>query len=42
MSTVPETPSPKGWDIADASQVQWVPWGASGNARANILAQADG
>jgi uncharacterized protein len=42
MSTVPETPSLKGWDIADASQVQWVPWGASGNARAKILAQADG
>ena len=37
-----ETPSLEGWDIADASQVPWVPWGEHGNARAKILAQADG
>ena len=42
MSAFPESPSLDGWDMADASQVPWVPWGEGGKARAKILAQADG
>lgn len=30
------------WDIARAADVEWVPWGSQGNAKAKILAQADG
>ena len=32
----------QGWDIADAATVLWVPWGSSGDARAKVLATADG
>jgi quercetin dioxygenase-like cupin family protein len=31
-----------GWDIADADDVDWAPWGARGDARAKLLASADG
>ena len=31
-----------GWDIAHGAETEWVPWGSDGNARAQILANADG
>jgi quercetin dioxygenase-like cupin family protein len=31
-----------GWDIARFDDVGWVPWGSGGNARAKLLAVADG
>jgi quercetin dioxygenase-like cupin family protein len=31
-----------GWDIASADSVPWVPWGSQGDARAKVLAAADG
>jgi hypothetical protein len=31
-----------GWDITDANDVEWAPWGARGDARAKLLASADG
>lgn len=37
-----ETPSLEKWDITRASQVDWVPWGEKGDARAKVLGQADG
>jgi quercetin dioxygenase-like cupin family protein len=34
--------SPDGWDIGSFEQIDWVPWGAGGNARAKVLGSADG
>ena len=31
-----------GWDIANAADVDWAPWGARGDARAKLIASADG
>jgi uncharacterized protein len=31
-----------GWDITRAANVEWVPWGQDGNARAKVLGTADG
>lgn len=31
-----------GWDIARAVDVDWAPWGGSGDARAKLLANGDG
>ena len=31
-----------GWDIARLDEIDWMPWGSSGNARAKVLAAADG
>jgi hypothetical protein len=31
-----------GWDIANPNDVAWAPWGARGDARAKLLATADG
>jgi len=32
-----------GWDIASAGALEWVPWaGSAGEARAKVLANADG
>jgi quercetin dioxygenase-like cupin family protein len=35
-------PSPEGWSITAADEVEWVPWGPDGDARAKVLAGADG
>ena len=32
----------EGWDIATFADAAWVPWGSHGNARAKVLAAADG
>jgi quercetin dioxygenase-like cupin family protein len=31
-----------GWDIAHAAEVEWAPWGSGGDAKARLLASADG
>lgn len=31
-----------GWNIAQADDVAWTPWGSGDNARAKILGSADG
>ena len=31
-----------GWAIARTTDVDWVPWGSRGDARAKVLAEADG
>jgi hypothetical protein len=31
-----------GWDIANAADVDWAPWGIRGDARAKLMASADG
>jgi quercetin dioxygenase-like cupin family protein len=31
-----------GWAIARTAEVEWVPWGSGGDARAKVLAEADG
>lgn len=31
-----------GWDIANATEVDWAPWGPRGDARARLLVSADG
>jgi quercetin dioxygenase-like cupin family protein len=35
-------PSLEGWDINKIGDVDWVPWGSSGNAQGKILGTADG
>jgi hypothetical protein len=35
-------PSLDGWDITRAAEVDWMPWGEHGDARAKILGSADG
>lgn len=30
------------WDIRHAADVDWIPWGEGGKARAKILGEADG
>ena len=32
----------EGWGIGAAAEAEWVPWGSSGDARAKVVAQADG
>jgi hypothetical protein len=36
------TESLEGWNIVKADDVEWTPWGQSGNARAKVLGVADG
>ena len=31
-----------GWDIAKLDDLEWMPWGSHGNAKAKLLATADG
>ena len=31
-----------GWDITNAADVEWAPWGPHGDAKAKLLASADG
>jgi quercetin dioxygenase-like cupin family protein len=31
-----------GWDIGAFADVEWSPWGSSGDARAKVLANGDG
>jgi quercetin dioxygenase-like cupin family protein len=31
-----------GWDIGQFDDMEWSPWGSSGNARAKVLATGDG
>jgi quercetin dioxygenase-like cupin family protein len=31
-----------GWDIGHADELDWIPWGSRGDARAKILGSADG
>jgi quercetin dioxygenase-like cupin family protein len=31
-----------GWDLGRFDDIDWVPWGSAGNARAKVLAVADG
>jgi quercetin dioxygenase-like cupin family protein len=31
-----------GWDIANATDVGWAPWGSRGDAKAKLIASADG
>jgi anti-sigma factor ChrR (cupin superfamily) len=40
--TTNDAPPAEGWDICHQADVEWTPWGANGDARAKILAQADG
>jgi uncharacterized protein len=35
-------PSLDGWDIGKLAEIDWVPWGSKGDARAKILANGDG
>lgn len=35
-------PSLDGWDIRQALDQDWIPWGSQGNAKAKVLAEADG
>ena len=35
-------PSLEGWNINKIGDVDWVPWGSSGNAQGKILGTADG
>jgi quercetin dioxygenase-like cupin family protein len=35
-------PSLDGWDIARSDELEWVPWGSRGDARAKVLGSADG
>ncbi len=35
-------PSLEGWDIRRDCDVDWIPWGPTGDARAKILGVADG
>ena len=35
-------PSLAGWAIGNTAEVDWVPWGSRGDARAKVLADADG
>ncbi len=32
----------EGWDIGSFDAVEWAAWGSGGNARAKVLASADG
>lgn len=32
----------EGWDIKKFEEVEWVPWGSKGDARAKVLASGDG
>lgn len=32
----------EGWDLAAFDELEWEPWGSSGNARAKVLGSADG
>ncbi len=32
----------EGWDIARGADTEWTPWGSDGNARAKVLASANG
>jgi uncharacterized protein len=32
----------EGWDLGVFDQLEWSPWGSTGNARAKVLANADG
>jgi quercetin dioxygenase-like cupin family protein len=41
MTTTTTPPSLEGWDITRAADVEWVPWGQGGNARAKVLGNAD-
>jgi uncharacterized protein len=40
--TSDHAPSPDGWDICHRADVEWTPWGVNSDARAKILAEADG
>jgi hypothetical protein len=31
-----------GWDMVSAADTEWMPWGATGDARAKVLGSADG
>lgn len=31
-----------GWDIGNAAEKEWMPWGSRGDARAKMLGSADG
>ena len=31
-----------GWDLGRFDDLEWVPWGSAGNARAKVLSVADG
>jgi quercetin dioxygenase-like cupin family protein len=32
----------EGWDIGSGDAAEWMPWGSGDNARAKVLANADG
>jgi hypothetical protein len=32
----------EGWDMKSFDDVEWVPWGSKGDARAKVLASGDG
>ena len=42
MAATGSHPSTDGWDINHADDAQWMPWGATGDARAKVLGSADG
>lgn len=42
MNDSTTTHSLDGWDINRAADVEWVPWGEHGDARAKILGSGDG
>jgi quercetin dioxygenase-like cupin family protein len=42
MTTDPPTPSLYNWDIGHAADLDWIPWGSEGNAKAKVLAEGGG
>ena len=40
--SIDTTISLDGWDIGKSADLEWVPWGSRGDARAKILGSADG
>jgi quercetin dioxygenase-like cupin family protein len=42
MTDITASPSLEGWNIVHAGEVDWIPWGSGGNARAKVLGSADG
>ena len=42
MTKMHQPPSLDGWDIGHHTDIEWTPWGANGDARAKVLAEADG
>jgi quercetin dioxygenase-like cupin family protein len=42
MENAQDAPSLEGWSFGRADEGEWLPWGSNGDARAKVLASADG